>query len=413
MLKMPSDEENRYNWITARADYFKNLEEFLHGSAESILVRGYNEVIDEITLNEEETSFNEHGLIVLTSMRDELSKSFTAMRKEYELLSNLHIKLQDELAMSFCIMGFGKNAEYPALLANVLITESHIIPFYDPYIFLWSLAAAFFVLFVIFLMRPLLLLIFGFCLSLIAASASGFLFIYYSIWLDPLIVLSASVTGTFFIFYCKCKVLKQRELRFTASYGTSVSQNVLKNLIRLGKPHPNDVIVKTSAVIAIKDINLLNREDNEKLQDAGRYKKQFVSSVKNVIYQADGIIAGFEGDTILACFGSPLENSRSSQADPVYRACALVNELINDEKNTWRFGIDSGDCTYSWLTETGYSVNGRPAVRARILSSKTLRHKARALVTECIHKKMNMSTKKIDTLYDDKESIYEFSQTWR
>jgi hypothetical protein len=331
------------------------------------------------------------------------------MRKEYETLSGLHGKLQEELVMSFCIMGYGQNVEYPALLANMLITESHIIPFYDPYIFLWSLAAAFLILFIIFLMRPVLLLIFGFCLSLIAASVSGFLFIYYSMWLDPLIVLSASLSGTLFIFYCKCRILRHREKMFTASYGTSVSLNVLKNLIRTGKPHPHNVIVKTSAVIALKDINLLNREDNEKPQDAGRYKKQFVSSVKNVIYQAGGIIAGFEGDTILACFGSPLEYFSSSQVDPAYRACALIKDLLKDEKNTWRYGIDSGECTYSWLPETGYSVNGSPAVRARILSSKTLRHKSRALVTESVHKKMNMSTKKIDSLYDDKESIYEFS----
>jgi hypothetical protein len=406
MLKKPSDEESRYNWITARAGYLKSLEEFLFGSAESVLVRGYNEVIDEI-------SSNEHGLAVLASMRDELGKSFTSMRYEYEIFSALHSKLQEELAMSFCIMGYGKNAEYPALLANVLITASHIIPFYDPYIFLWSLAAAFLVLFIIFLMRPVVLLIFGFCLSLIAASVSGCLFIFHSIWLDPLIVLSASLSGTLLIFYCKCVITKHREQKFTAAYGTSVSENVLKNLIRFGKPEPNDIIVTSSSVIAIKDINLLKREDNEKPQDAGNYKKQFVLSVKNVIYQAGGIIAGFEGDTILACFGSPLENSRTSQADPVYRACTLVKDLLNDEKNTWRFGIDSGECTFSWLPETGYSVNGRPAVRARILSSKTVRHKSRALVTECVHKKMNMNTKKIDSLYDDKESIYEFSQVFK
>jgi class 3 adenylate cyclase len=123
------------------------------------------------------------------------------------------------------------------------------------------------------------------------------------------------------------------------------------------------------------------------------------------VYSRGGVITGFEGDTILACFGSPLDRS----PDPLNKACMIVRELLNDEKNTWRFGIDAGECTFFWTAETGYSVNGRPGVRARMLASKTIRLKVRALVTDSAREKLNIKLKKMDSLHENSESVYEFS----
>ena len=396
MLKSPSGEK-REAWIRARADYLKSLDEFLYGPAEAVLVRGYDEVIAG------ETSLKEEGLSALVRMRDELSRSFVTAREAFAKFAAINGELREELAMSFCVMGPEVNAEYSALLANALITGSHVKPVYNLYVLLFSIAASFVVLLVIFMMRSSLALIFGLCFSVTAAVVFGGFFIIYSSWIDPVVVLSSSLAGTLVVFYCKRAIVNRRARRFRFAYGAAVSPNVLRELIRLGRPRLSDVVVATAAVIAIKDINLLKMEDREKPQDSGKLKKTFYSLVKKVVFDAGAIIAGFEGDTILVCFGSPLDKT----GNPVYRACTFVKDLLNNEKISWRFGIDAGECTFCWSPETGYAVNGRPAVRARVLASKTLRLKSRALVTGFVRESINADA--IETGYDDGEPVYEFS----
>jgi len=388
MLQSPSGEK-REAWIRARADYIKSLGEFLDGPEETVLVTGYDEVIAG------ETSLSESGLEALARMRDNLKQSFAAAREAFAVFAAVHAALREELAMSFCVMGSGVNTEYSALLANALITGSHVKPFDSLYVFLFSLAASFVVLLIVFLMRPSFALIFGLCFSVTAAVVSGGFFVFYSYWLDPLVVLCSSLAGALVVFYCKCAIINRRARRFRSAYGAAVSADVLKELIRLGRPRVSEVVVATAAVVAIKDINLLKMEDREKPMDAGKLKKLFYSSVKDVVFDAGAVIAGFEGDTILACFGSPLDKAGS----PVFRACNFVKELLNNEKISWRFGVDWGECTFFWSPETGYAVNGRPAVRARVLASKTVRLKTRALVTDSIRGNINADAK--ETVYDD------------
>jgi hypothetical protein len=390
--------EKRSAWIAGREKYFKSLDEFFESRAEADLVRGYNDVIaDEKLLGEE-------GLAALAKMRDQLMQSFTNIRDEYDRLYSVHSKLKEELAMSFCVLGRGINAEYSALLANALITGSHIKPVYDRYALIFSAATAFFILLVIFYMRPSVLLIFGIFLSAIASAVFGIVFIYYSYWIDPAIVFVSSVTGTLVIFYIKCAVKDYRARHFRIAYGPSVSQDTLNELICAGRPSLSDVIVTNAAVVAIKNNNLLSSEDKEKPHDAGKAKKAFFSLVKKTVSGYGAIIAGFEGDTVLACFGSPLDKSE----DPLNRACGMVADLLNDERKSWNFGIDAGECTFYWMPETGYSVNGKPAVRARVASSKTRRLEVRSIVTETVWLDLNLKAKKLGSLYDGSEAIYEY-----
>ena len=390
LLQSP-DSEKRAAWLVARADYFKSLNEYLYGPAEKILVNGYEEVIAN------ENTLDEKGLAALARMRDELTGSFNSMREEYVELSALRSKLEEELASSFCIMGPEAGAGYSALLANVLITGSHIRPVNDMYILFWSIAGAFVVLVVIFLMQPAVLLIVGLLLSVLSASASGCILIFYSYWFEPAVILGASLTGTLVVFCCKCAILKYRARCFRAAYGTAVPQNVLRALIEIGGPRLSEVNTAYAAVIAIKDANLFNREDREEPQDAGSAKKMFFSSVKKIVFASGAVIAGYDGDTVFACFGSPLDKT----FNPVVKACSFVRGLLNDEKNTWRFGIDAGVCTFSWSPETGYYVSGRPAVRARVLASRTTRFKTRALFTGSVRETVGLKGKRAGSLYDN------------
>lgn len=393
-----TSEEIRSAWIRSRADYFQSLYEFITGSAESVLVKGYEDVIAD------ETSLSDVGIAALIQMRDELKESFSVMREEYEKLSAIHSALGNELVSSFCIMGYGAEAEYSALLANALLTGSHIKPIYDKYILLCSIASAFIVLLIVFSLRPRAVLIFGLLCSIAAAAGFSCVFIFLSYWIDPLISLISSLAGTFAVFFCKYAIIKHRERQFRIAYGAAISQKQLQDLIRMGKPKPCDVTVTNAAVIAIKDINLLNREDRETQENAGKAKKAFIALVKKIAFNNGAVIAGYEGDTIIVCFGTSLDKS----GNPVSKACALVRELLANEKIPWRFGIDAGECAFFWSQDTGFSVNGRPAVRARMLASRNMRLQTRALVTGFVREKANLSVEKTDSLYDDREPIYEF-----
>jgi hypothetical protein len=255
-----------------------------------------------------------------------------------------------------------------------------------------------------FLFRPVPQLVTGIILSFLAAAAFGCLFIFFSYWIDPLIAFLSSLFGTLVIFICKCVILKNREKRIRTAYGTAVSKNALRMLVRQGKPVLSEVKVSRAAVVAVKEGNLLNRENREKSHEAGSAKKEFYSAVKKIVFDAGAVIAGFECDTVLVCFGTPLDKT----ANPVERACIFVRELIKSNRTSWRFGIDAGECAFSWSQETGYSVSGRPPIRARVLVSKTARLQTRVLFTEAVWEQTKINSKKADSLGDG-EPIYEFS----
>jgi len=404
LLKYP-DREKRIAWTTAREDYFNKLEDFLYGPAEMSIVNGYEEVIaGENTLKKE-------GLLKLSDMRDELIRSFIAMREEYTHLSRLHSKLKEELTSSFCIMGPDNNTAYSAALANVLITTNHIKPVYERYILFWSITAAFIILLIIFKMRPLLMLFAGLSSCAAAALAFGLFFIFTAYWIDPIIVFGSSAAGTLVVFYCKCTILRYRARRFHDAYGAAVSADVLKELIRRGRPRVSEISFAKAAVIAIKDTNLLKTENREKPHEAGNAQKAFFTTAKKILFDSGAVIAGYEGDTILACFGSPLckdNDNVNGIVNHTANACLLVKELLDDnERKSWRFGIDAGECTFSCSPETGFSVNGRSVVRARVLVLKTVRFNVRSLVTAAVREKTNSIIKKIGSFNNGDDVFFE------
>ncbi|MCL2174684.1 MAG: hypothetical protein FWB73_01440 [Treponema sp.] len=416
LLKSPSD-ENRAAWRTARKNYFKSLDDFFSNPEYLNMVNVQEEIIANTDPN------NEKELNELIFSRDIIREISGLLNAQYAKLSAIHSKLDKELMYSYCIMGPEVNALYSALAANVMITTSHIRYAYEREIIFWSIFASSIVLLLIFLLRPLFLLLAGFTLSAFACAVFGLIFIFNSYWMDPVIVFASALAGTLLIFYCKCAYINHRTRTFRAAYGSVVSKTHLQNLISRGKPRLCEVNVAFAAIIAIKETNLLGKEDREKTKDAGKIRSAFLSSVKKVIFNAGAVIVGNEGDTILACFGSSLETNPSlttlkisddgshlvKSFNPVDKACALVKGLLEIENNTWRFGLDAGECTFYWSPETGYSVNGRPAVRARILVSKTKRFNVRALITDIILKKTNMEGTPLGTLYDKNDEFFEMN----
>ncbi|MCL2442905.1 MAG: hypothetical protein FWD13_05495 [Treponema sp.] len=414
LLHSPNN-ENRQNWITARNNYFSSLEDFLNGPAEIILINSYEDQISDID------SSNEKELAVLISAKNELSSIFALARESYKKMLNCHTVLKNELSQSLCVMGTRSSAEYSALLANVMLTGSYVKPAYDRAVLFWSILISFIILLIIFLMRPAIMLIVGLLLCFLSAFIYSCISIYYSYWIDPVVVLSASLFGTLIVFCCKSLFLNYQARSFRSAYKTAVSKDVIRKIINIGKPKLSDINVVFSAIVAVRDNELFNKEENEKPHDAARAKKTFFAAVKKAVFNAGAVIAGYEGDTILVCFGSPLEPNPVLTAykwteeglplaktyHPVERACAFVRQQLKKEKNTWHFGIDAGECSFSWTPETGFSASGSPAVRARILVSKTSEFHIRALITDIVREKIELISGNIGVLYDENDLIYE------
>jgi hypothetical protein len=392
--------ESRYAWIASRADYFESLDEYFSGAPEAALA---GQIEEQIAGTD---SSNEQMLESLITRKNDLLQIFSSMREIYAQLSSLHSALKNELAFSFCIMGPWPNAEYSAILANVLITGSHVDPVYDRDVIIWAILAVFIVLLIIFLLRPFILLPAGLILSVLSAVVFCFLFISFSYWIDPLIILFSSLAGTLIVFFTKCAYLYYRASSFRLAYRTAVSRDTLRGLIKSGSPRLTQVSASFAAVIAVKDIYLSGKEDKERPQETVRNKRTFFSMVKRNVFIAGASIAGYEGDTVLVCFGSPLDKSYN----PVTKACNFVSELMKNEKISWHFGMDAGDCSFSWSPESGFTVSGRPAVRARLLVSRAAHFKTKALVTNSVLEKIHKNGKRVGSFNDESGAIFELPQ---
>lgn len=407
LLNAP-DNEKRAAWIEARENYFSGIKDFLSGEAETLIVEGYEKIIEEeVVGSREETILN------LIKMRDEIKNKFAVMEKSYNELTYIYDKLKENLESSFCVMGSSDNTEYSALLANSIITGSNIKPAYYLYVLYWTIGAAFLILLTIFRIRPFILLLTGFILSIFNAAAFGLSFILTAYWIDPVIAFGASFLGTLSIFSFKRASLRRRKRRFRAAYGASVSSDVLKKLINRGKPETTEVTVADVSVVAIRDFNLLKTEDREKIEEAGKAQREFYEAIKKIAFNKGGVITGYEGDTVIICFGSPFEVEDNSAAyfliEPEERAYSFVKELLASDVPSWRFGIDSGKCAFSWTAEVGFKANGKPVVCAKILASKNMRLQTLALITASIREKTNLNLKKMGLLHKDTDAFYELA----
>jgi class 3 adenylate cyclase len=438
----------RAAWIDARSEYFKSLDEFLYGPAEMTLIGGYEEIIATEKLGE-------GGLEKLRNLRDGLIRSFVEMRETHRELTELRSALSEALVSSFCVMG--PRPEYAAdgaaapvplelaalspaegavesslLLANALLTGRHIIPGETRYVLFWSLLLVFVILAVIHLMRPPALLALGFAASVLCAAGFGWSFIISAYWIDPFIPAGSCLAGTFVMFCLSSLVISRGTRRFRLAYGPVVNRACLKQLIRTGQPPLSETINARAAVIAVKNAGFLKQEDREEPLLAARAAAEFRNAVSRTFRKVGAVILGYEGDTVLVCFGSPLERiylgqiktetqygdeiKARSNHHPAVKAMGFITELLqpasgNSAVKSWRFGLDCGVCAFFWSEGTGYTAVGRPMIRARILSSLASRYRARILITDSIRERLNQPVRKLHTLGEQggegKEYFYE------
>ena len=410
LLKAP-DELKRAIWVNARMEYIASLDELLYGPAEMTLVNGYEELI----ANE---GLDEGGIARLQGLRDELIRAFVAMREKYREFVELRDLLAQELNSSFCIMGpafsvagmaaGGAGApESSALLANALLTGCSIVPGQALFILLWSLTASFLLLACIHTLRPALLLLLGLFASLFCGTVFGFSFVMSGYWIDPFISMAGLLGGTLFLVISRFCINYGRLLRFRLAYTSSVNSVMLRQLVRVGRPQLSETLCVQAVIIAVKNPGMSGREDREKPLEAAQDAAEFRQEFSRIFKRQGALVLGFENDIGLACFGSPPQRiCRESVTHPAAKAIPCIREVVQNPLSAeWCFGIEAGECAFSWSQETGYIANGHPVARARIFASLALRYHVQAIIGESARKSSGLNLEKLASL--SSESFYE------
>jgi len=405
LLKDP-DELKRAAWIKMRLEYIASLDEFLYGPSEMKLVNGYEEILASEKLGEQ-------GIVRLQEMRDRLIRSFVAMREKHRDLVELRAFLVQAADSSFCIMGpaAGGGAsitEASALLANTLLTGNRVTPGQSIHLFLWPLLASFAALACIFMLKPLTLFIAGIGTVIINGAAFGAFFVISGYWIDPFIPMGACLFGMLALFVSRFCIGYGRELRFRLAYAPYVEKDFLTALVKAGQPLPSEAVKSHAAIIAVKKPGLLTMEDRanplESRKAAAKFREDFLRTFK----RAGAVILGFEGDTAFACFGSPLEKVKGvKRTDSCsLRAARLIERLLKisgsqiggTQLSDCLFGIEAGECVFSWSSASGYTANGRAVIRARLFVSLAKRCKVRAIIGELARKEAGLEARKLSSL---------------
>ena len=383
----PASEEARLLWIETRNRYFESLEDFLFGPAEMDLVMAYEEMLD-------------------TESRDSVIRIFAALKTSYGELVELRNNLESALSYSFCILGNSRDVEASALLANSIITGRVVKPGKIGYLLLGSLLTAFLVCFFVKSMSPLSTLITGIFLTLLIAAGFCLIFIFYGLWLDPQVPAAAGATGVLVSFTWALAVRSRHNRHFSLAFGPSVSSACLESLIRAGKPLPSQAITARAIVIAIKQFHKFSSEDSKDPVA----KSIFLEKASDIFKKAGGTIVGTEEDLVIACFGSPLEQTFPDNRPIVQRARDLVSEItLHPKCGSWNFGLDIGDCVFTWTAVSGYFAIGMPVQKAKILSQLAGRYQARIVISAAVNKALSVdpAVKKLGALKSKDGSIEE------
>jgi hypothetical protein len=387
---------DKSRWVEARVRYFDSLNEFLYGSAEMRLIRGYEDLIAMEELSDE-------GIARLITLRDSTIQSFAKLRENYAETMDRRNSLESVLAGSFCIMGpltsRAGDTEASALLANSFLTGRVIDPGRDLYLLLGALACALFTCLCIKRMGPVMTLGLGLFLSFLSGAGFAAAFIFSGLWLDPAVPAAAAAAGTLISFIWALEARRRFNRRFKEAYGPFVSGPCLKQLIRAGKPLPSQTLTVKTVAVAVRNPMLVTREDRENCLTGAGAVLAFQNEAADIFKKAGAVVTGCEEDLVLASFGSPLDRTVGLTYLAAKAAGCIAGILKTPEWSSWRFGLDLGECAFTWSALSGYSAFGRPMVRSRILSTLASRYKGRVVVSAGVSEALpDILTRKLDVL---------------
>jgi hypothetical protein len=248
------------------------------------------------------------------------------------------------------------------------------------------------------LLRPMSMVacfISGLFVSLLVGAGFSWSFMLSGYWIDPLIPVSAAVAGTLVSTGWALALKRRFSRRFRNAYGPFVSPFCLKAVTRAGRPLPAETVSSRAVMVAVRNPLLLVQEAREDAVSGSKRALAFQQELSGHFRKAGGVVVGCEGDLVLGCFGSPPERIAAKAQTPAaggapeMMAVHFITELLKLEgSENWCFGLDAGNCAFTWSPLSGYSAFGRPTVRSRILSNLCSRYKAPILITAAVYEKL-------------------------
>jgi hypothetical protein len=445
-----STAELKARWLDAREEYLRSLDNFVTGPSETNLVMNYETLIAQ----ENNTTAELRRLV---SVRNDVIRVFQEFREKYNEFLRIRENLSSTLAGSFCILGPAQtpanaetaqpnrlirllprvnpepvpsDAEASAILGNAILSGRAIVFLPGQYILLWSLLTVLIILFLVRKLRPVLTLIAGIFMIILTAAVFSCGFIFTQYWVDPLIPAGSAAAGVLVSFFCAVSTKRKNAAIIRRIYGAAVAPAYLRRLIKAGRPEAGETLRAKAAIVAIRKGDLLAVESREDPLDSAGKIRAFRETAVRHFKKIGGAVVGMDGDLILIAFGSSLERiamrrdktetpydddeqARGSHS-PEAKAVGFILDFLTEtpEAVSWRFGIDSGECAFSYSELSGYTASGRPIVRARILSGLVPRYQAHILVTARVSERIDgFLTRKLDAITDiagkEKEAFYE------
>jgi hypothetical protein len=309
------------------------------------------------------------------------------------------------------------DAEASAILANSILTGRAVIPLADRYVLLWAGGIALLILFLLRKTSPVFTLITGLVLIVFEGLVFSLGFVFTDYWIEPLLPILTAAAGVFVSFVMAIQIKQREAKRFRRAFGPSLAPPYLRQVIQAGRPQPGELIKAKAAIITVRQPSLLVRENRENPNEGAALIRNFRQTAFRHFSRLGGVLAGAEGDMIMIAFGSPLErvylNSVKSEVPyedelharsnntPAAKATGAVMDFVahTPEAASWHFGIDTGECAFSYSEPGGYTAFGSPLIRSKILAGLGPRYKAQILATSAIIEKIDgVISRKLDVL---------------
>ncbi|MDR1178103.1 MAG: hypothetical protein LBK64_04675 [Spirochaetaceae bacterium] len=387
--------EREGEWLRLRDQYMESLAGLFSGPVESSLVAGYEELIAQKEIDEQ-------GRESLRSLRTLLIASFAETRSAYETLSDLRKKLSDSLSSSFCVLGSGgaffqggiagtdggranpTDSEASLILVNSVLSGAAVTPAEDLELFFWAFSSLVIAAFILRRKGIVTAVVLGLFLAVFAFSAFSSALIFGGRWIDPLVPGAAVFAASLFSALTALVIRNHGRRVIRRAYAPYASKAALRQVLKTGLPDPGEVRAAGALVLAVRHI--LTPEAKASPLVAAERLRAYREEAGALLKRAGAALAGCDGDLVLAVFGSPLgmgKRKKGEAPDPLDRALLSALEFLRGPgtDRAWRFGVDIGECAFSYAEIAGYSLLGPPAVSARLLSSLARRYNARCLAS--------------------------------
>ena len=399
-------------WLERKKAYEESVKTLLAGRTETELIQGLDSILAEETLEENQAQR-------VHELRQTVVESYSETKTLFLAHTALKNLLFEAIRGTCCIVGSSPDPERAsqdiwsapsaaetaaALIHSIRTGRYETIPTGWRQRVLLGIPG---ILSSVVLSVVSLPWVFALIVISILATGAGFslLFVNTGIYIHPLhaaVVPLVAGTATLLATW----YFRMRWVWATGpGFGSRLPRPLRWALGSVAGPPTGEPVRKRSAILAVR-----LRSDIGGLEDKNRERRavllaEFYGTVSEVIKRRGGAILGVEDFIILAAFGSPIDRKSNRQqaalSDYVSGALAAVHDLAeNGMPDTWSFGLDAGECAFYFSSVKGYSIDGPPAVFARILSGLTVRYGHRILATQNVLSEVDREweTKKLDSL---------------